>query len=75
MDKNNIYIKWKDYRKEIHLTENFSSRVMERIDEYGKSGKIKISELQFFELNSILNWLLRFALTFGMLALNYQWAY
>ena len=75
MDKNNIYIKWKEYRKEVHLSDNFSSQVMEKIHGYKRNRNVKLFEFLLLELNSLPRWLLRFALTFGLLAINYQWAY
>ena len=75
MGENNIYIKWKEYRKEIRLNENFSSRVMTKIHECEMDRTNGLSEFFSIILNLVLTWLLRFALAFGLLALNYQWAY
>jgi hypothetical protein len=75
MEKNNIYNKWKEHRKQVHLSENFSYRVMDRIYGYETSKGTKSAEVQLPVHHTILNWILRFALTFGLLALNYQWAY
>jgi hypothetical protein len=75
MNKNNIYDKWIEHRKKVHLSENFSGHVIDKIIGLGKDSEMNISELQILDFRSILNWMLRFALTFGLLALNYQWAY
>jgi hypothetical protein len=75
MNKNNVYDKWKEHRKQVHLNENFSYSVMDRIYGYENTGDIKAAGVRIPDSHAILNWLLRFALTLGLLALNYQWAY